>query len=118
MAAAGHSVVLPCRAPGNMSVLVVQWCKRDLEGYVLCYRDGHLDPDEQDASYKGRADLRNRHLPSGDLSLQLMNVTAADSGTYECVAYLRGGERTKRDSDVFSVVKLEVTPSGECVAQS
>lgn len=111
----GQQVILPCNAPGNMVVLAMQWSRRDLTEYVLHYRDDQLDPDDQDPSYTGRVNLTNTHMQNGDFSMILMNMTTADIGTYECIAFQR---RPGMDSEILSIVNLNVSQSGEFVLMS
>ncbi|XP_039874131.1 uncharacterized protein LOC120725353 [Simochromis diagramma] len=106
----GQQVILPCNAPGNMVVLAMQWSRRDLKEYVLHYRDDQLDPDDQDPSYTGRVNLTNTHMQNGDFSMILMNMTTADIGTYECIAFQR---RPGMDSEILSIVNLNVSQSDE-----
>lgn len=98
-----------------MVVLAMQWSRRDLTEYVLHYRDDQLDPDDQDPSYTGRVNLTNTHMQNGDFSMILMNMTTADIGTYECIAFQR---RPGMDSEILSIVNLNVSQSGEFVLMS
>ncbi|XP_025760966.1 programmed cell death 1 ligand 1-like [Oreochromis niloticus] len=87
-AESGHNVILTCRAPNNN--IVVKWSRADLESeYVLLYRDDLSVPDDQHPSYKDRADLQDRQMKDGDVSLILNNVTINDTGTYECHIFVR-----------------------------
>ncbi|XP_039877560.1 uncharacterized protein LOC120727391 [Simochromis diagramma] len=80
-AESGQDVTLTCRAPNN-KIGAVKWSRADLgEEYVLLYRDGHFDPDDQHPSFKNRVDLQ---MKDGDVSLILKDVTIKDAGTYEC----------------------------------
>ncbi|XP_006793557.1 uncharacterized protein LOC102781663 [Neolamprologus brichardi] len=106
----GQQVILPCNAPGNMVVPAMQWSRRDLKEYVLHYRDDQLDPDEQDPSYTGRVNLTNTHMQNGDLSMILMNMTTADIGTYECIAFQK---RPEMGYEVLSIINLNVSQSDE-----
>ncbi|CAI5684633.1 unnamed protein product [Oreochromis niloticus] len=110
MSSLGQQVILPCKAPGNMVVLAMQWSRRGLEEYVLHYRDDQLDPEGQDPSYMGRVNLTNTHMQNGNLSMILMNMTTADIGTYECIAFQR---RSGMDYEVLSIINLNVSQSDE-----
>uniref|UniRef100_A0A8C9YTG2 Matrix remodeling-associated protein 8-like n=1 Tax=Sander lucioperca TaxID=283035 RepID=A0A8C9YTG2_SANLU len=81
----GDDVILPCQAAGS-SIRAVKWTKRDLKptDNVLLYRDGHLETDDQNPSFKDRVELVDRDLEDGDVSLKLMNVNRHDAGIYEC----------------------------------
>ncbi|XP_042071855.1 coxsackievirus and adenovirus receptor homolog [Haplochromis burtoni] len=79
------NVTLPCRAPNNNVIIIVEWSRADLgEEYVLLFRDKRLNPDEQHPSFKNRVDLQDRQMKDGDVSLILKDVTVNDTGTYEC----------------------------------
>ncbi|XP_049917546.1 uncharacterized protein LOC126400688 [Epinephelus moara] len=108
----GDDVTLRCEA-GDVSILVVEWTRPDLESqYVLLYRDGRSDPTKQHPSFTGRVELVDRELKGGDVSLTLKNVTSRDSGTYECRVVAGGSRHRKRaniDGDPITVIYLEVT---------
>lgn len=106
MSSLGQQVILPCNAPENMEVLAMQWSRRGLEEYVLHYRDDQLDPEGQDPSYMGRVNLTNTHMQNGNLSMILMNMTTADIGTYECIAF-------QRRPVVLSIINLNASQSDE-----
>ncbi|XP_039908005.1 programmed cell death 1 ligand 1-like [Simochromis diagramma] len=115
----GHNVTLPCQAPDkDIPILVVEWSRADLEDeYVLTYRDGQFDPDEQHPSFKNRVDLQDRWMKDGDVSLIVTNVTAVDAGTYECRVVQRRTNRRKRahlKTDPISTITLSVVdPPGQ-----
>ncbi|CAI5660387.1 unnamed protein product [Oreochromis niloticus] len=106
----GQNVTLPCQAPNN-NITVVKWSRADLkeEEYVLLYRDGHIDPENQHLSFKNRVDLQDRQMKNGNVSLILKNVTTADNGTYEC--------HVQKDGDslkLISIIYLSVVdPPGQ-----
>uniref|UniRef100_A0A668UKK1 Ig-like domain-containing protein n=1 Tax=Oreochromis aureus TaxID=47969 RepID=A0A668UKK1_OREAU len=110
MSSLGQQVILPCNAPENMEVLAMQWSRCGLEEYVLHYRDDQLDPDGQDPSYMGRVNLTNTHMQNGNLSMILMNMTTADIGTYECIAFQRTSGMGRV---VLSIINLNASQSGE-----
>lgn len=115
MSSLGQQVILPCNAPENMEVLAMQWSRCGLEEYVLHYRDDQFDPDGQDPSYMGRVNLTNTHMQNGNLSMILMNMTTADIGTYECIAFQR---RSGMGRVVLSIINLNASQSGEFVFMS
>uniref|UniRef100_A0A668VQ54 Ig-like domain-containing protein n=1 Tax=Oreochromis aureus TaxID=47969 RepID=A0A668VQ54_OREAU len=91
------NVTLPCRAPNNNIIIVIEWSRADLgEKYVLLFRDKQLNPDQQHPSFKNRVDLRDRQMKDGDASLILKDVTTNDTGTYECRVVQGGAKRRKR----------------------
>ncbi|XP_049917537.1 butyrophilin-like protein 3 [Epinephelus moara] len=110
----GDDVTLRCEA-GNVSILVVEWTRPDLESqYVFFYRDGLSDPTKQHPSFKGRVELVDRELKDGDVSLTLKNVTSSDAGRYECRVVADGSRHSKRailKTDPIRVIYLEVTGS-------
>ncbi|CAI5660587.1 unnamed protein product [Oreochromis niloticus] len=119
---AGENITLPCQAPKNNNIIVVEWTKADLKDeYVLMYRDGHFDSINQHSSFKNRVDLQDRQMKDGDVSLILKNVTINDAGTYECRVIMKGTNRWKRsnlDTDPINKIKLNVKPPGQTGGQS
>ncbi|XP_072230557.1 V-set and immunoglobulin domain-containing protein 1-like [Leuresthes tenuis] len=104
-AVAGQDVTLTYRVPNNKNIMVVQWSRTDLgEEYVLFYRDGQFDPDNQHPSFKDRVDLQ---MKDGNVSLILKNVMTNDTGTYECRVAHKGEKGLK----TFSII-LSVSPAG------
>ncbi|XP_039887086.1 programmed cell death 1 ligand 1-like isoform X2 [Simochromis diagramma] len=112
----GPDVTLPCRAPNN-NIIAVKWSRADLgDEYVLLYRDGRFEPDDQHPSFKNRVDLQDRQMKDGNVSLILKNMTTADNGTYECHVFMRGANRRKRGllkTDSITTITLRVVPPGQ-----
>ncbi|KAL4008414.1 hypothetical protein ACER0C_002266 [Sarotherodon galilaeus] len=79
----GKNVTLTCRATNN-KIVALKWSKDDQKQYVLYYRGGKFDHDDQHPSFTNRVALQDRQLKDGDVSLILKNVTINDTGTYEC----------------------------------
>ncbi|XP_019212419.1 coxsackievirus and adenovirus receptor isoform X2 [Oreochromis niloticus] len=116
-AESGQNVTLTCRAPNNSSsISVVEWSRADLgEEYVLLYRDGRFDTDDQHTSFKNRVDLQDRQMKDGDVSLILKDVTTNDVGSYEC-RVKTGNNRRKRanlSGEPISIIYLSVDPPGQ-----
>ncbi|XP_039463017.1 uncharacterized protein LOC120436307 isoform X2 [Oreochromis aureus] len=114
---AGQNVILTCRAP-NYNIIVADWSRADLGSeYVLLYRDGRFDPENQHLSFNGRVDLQDRQMKDGDVSLILKDVTINDTGTYECRVANRRTNRGKRavlKSNPISIIYLSVVdPPGQ-----
>ncbi|XP_039896831.1 uncharacterized protein LOC120739199 [Simochromis diagramma] len=111
------NVTLPCRAPNNNIIIVIEWSRADLgKKYVLLFRDKQLNPDQQHPSFKNRVDLQDRQMKDGDVSLILKDVTINDTGTYECRVVQRGAKRRKRgvlDDKPVSIIYLRVGPPGQ-----
>ncbi|XP_076741762.1 coxsackievirus and adenovirus receptor isoform X2 [Maylandia zebra] len=109
-AESGQNVTLPCRATNN-NILAVEWSRANLgDEYVLLYRDGRCEPDDQHPSFKNRVDLQDRQMKDGDVSLILENVTINDTGTYEC-RVKTGNNRRKRTNlsgEPISIINLSV----------
>uniref|UniRef100_A0AAZ1XI02 Ig-like domain-containing protein n=1 Tax=Oreochromis aureus TaxID=47969 RepID=A0AAZ1XI02_OREAU len=114
---AGQNITLPCRAP-NYNIIVADWSRADLGSeYVLLYRDGHFDPENQHLSFKGRVDLQDRQMKDGDVSLILRDVTINDTGTYECRVITRGTNRGKRavlKNNPIRIIHLSVLTPHTC----
>lgn len=51
---------------------------------VYSYRQGKHDFDEQEEKYRYRTYLNDKHLHTGNITLNITNVTMADSGQYWC----------------------------------
>ncbi|XP_030580088.1 programmed cell death 1 ligand 1-like [Archocentrus centrarchus] len=103
----GQNVTLTCRTPNN--IIGVKWSRADLgEEYVLFYRNGWLDPDNQHPSFKNRVDLQDRQMKDGNVSVILKNVTINDEGTYECGVFEIGANQRK----LLSIIYLRVAPPG------
>ncbi|XP_005462110.1 selection and upkeep of intraepithelial T-cells protein 7 [Oreochromis niloticus] len=108
-AQSGQNLTLPCQAENN-NINTVQWSRADLgTKYVLLFRDGHLDPDDQHPSFKNRVDLQYKKIKEGDVSLILKNVIINDTGTYECYTFQSGGNQEKPISSIY----LRVDPPGQ-----
>ncbi|XP_005755408.1 programmed cell death 1 ligand 1-like, partial [Pundamilia nyererei] len=109
-AESGQNVTLPCRALNNNKILTVEWHRPDLQPkYVLLFRDGNIDPDNQHPSFKNRVDLQDRKMKDGNVSLILKNVTINDAGTYECQVFL---EETHSLQSITNIT-LSVDPPGQ-----
>ncbi|XP_030580144.1 hemicentin-2-like [Archocentrus centrarchus] len=114
-AESGQNVTLPCRAPNNNIIDVIEWIRPDLQPeYVLVYRDERFDPDNQHPSFKNRVDLRYRQMKDGDVSLNVNHVTINDTGTYECHVFMIGTnhKNTKPISSIYLRVVDPPDPPG------
>lgn len=116
----GHNVILPCRAPEDVTVDALEWTRSDLEPeeYIFLMRDGIPDTTNQHPSFKNRVELMDSELKNGNLHLIIKNVTSSDTGRYEC--RLKDGEarilkRAAIKNEPVSIIELKVTDSGEYV---
>ncbi|MEQ2248844.1 hypothetical protein ILYODFUR_023203 [Ilyodon furcidens] len=100
----GQNIILPCRA-SDTTIIAVEWRRAGLKQYVLRYRDGQLDPENQDPSYTDRVDLQDTQTKNGDVSLVLKNVRTDDTGTYECTRRVDG-----REEEHVCSITLDVSP--------
>ncbi|XP_063324957.1 CXADR-like membrane protein [Pelmatolapia mariae] len=108
----GQNATLTCRDPNNSSSITgVEWSRADLgDEYVLLYRDGRFDLENQHPSYKNRVDLQDRQMKDGDVSLILKDVTTNDAGAYECRVKTGTNirKRANLDGDPISIITLSV----------
>ncbi|XP_026224894.1 butyrophilin subfamily 1 member A1-like [Anabas testudineus] len=113
----GQNITLPCSASINMTPIAVEWTRPDLTPDVVFFYLGKSSNErQQHQSFNGRVDLVDRLMKDGNLSLVLMNVTANDSGTYECRVKEKVERRRIRsviESPPINTIRLTVTPSGE-----
>ncbi|KAL4008316.1 hypothetical protein ACER0C_002168 [Sarotherodon galilaeus] len=117
------NVTLPCRAPNNNNIVVLEWSRADLgEKYVLLFRDELFDPENQHPSFRNRVELLDREMKGGDVSLILKNVMINDTAAYECRVVQGGTKRRKRavlkNVDPISIVTLKVDPPGQTGGQT
>ncbi|XP_063325885.1 tyrosine-protein kinase-like otk isoform X2 [Pelmatolapia mariae] len=110
-AESGQDVTLTSRAP-NRNITAVKWSRADLgDEYVLLYRDGQFETDNQHPSFKNRVDLQDRQMKDGDVSLILKNVTINDTGTYECRVAQNSEEDMEHVSHISLIVGDESIPA-------
>lgn len=74
------------------------------------YRDEHFDAEDQHPSFISRVDLQDGQMKDGDVSLRLMNVMIADSGTYVCHVFMGDPEHSERTAEYISIINLSVFP--------
>ncbi|XP_032438875.1 uncharacterized protein LOC116732638 [Xiphophorus hellerii] len=117
----GQAVTLPCRAPNMVDpIKYLEWSRPDQKmSYIILYRDQHFYPDFQDRAFRKRADLLDKEMKEGQVSLVLRNTSAADNGVYECrvvQAVQVMGNRKKRSvliAEPNMVIKLRVSPQNQ-----
>lgn len=85
----GHTATLPCwlNPPQSAKALEVLWYRsHNVDLFVMHYNNKHVS---SPSSYEGRVsfgskDVTSGGLASGNVSLELVNVTLHDSGMYTC----------------------------------
>ena len=96
-----ESVQLPFKTTAGLSEDVrVEWTDRD-DRKVHVYENGSKG---QDQVYRGRTEMNEDLLRTGDLSLTLKHLTRRDEGYYTCRVYNKDGDLL-RETKVFLRVK-------------
>ncbi|KAL4008822.1 hypothetical protein ACER0C_002674 [Sarotherodon galilaeus] len=80
-----ESVQLPCKTTGNLPKDVVVVWRGSEDRKVHVYENGSDQLEEQDQDYRGRTEMNEDLLRTGDLSLTLKQPTERDSGVYKCM---------------------------------
>ncbi|XP_075869767.1 uncharacterized protein LOC142880035 isoform X3 [Nelusetta ayraudi] len=109
----GQSTTLPCwlHPPQSAEALEVQWYRSDQDNsHIMVYMERIIVYAGQNTPYEGRVsfgtkDAASGGLASGDVSLQLVNVTVEDAADYTC--FVRGDQ----DFDI-AVITLAVSKTG------
>ncbi|KAK5618414.1 hypothetical protein CRENBAI_018640 [Crenichthys baileyi] len=110
----GHTVTLPCWLSSSQSAedLEIRWYRGSdqFDAPILLYKTKAFDHTSQKASYAGRVSFGLKEgtsggLKTGDVSLNLENVTVEDIGNYTCFV------SSFEDYD-SAVISLRVTETG------
>ncbi|MED6288043.1 hypothetical protein CHARACLAT_022489 [Characodon lateralis] len=110
----GHTVTLPCWLSSSQSAedLEIRWYRGSdqFDTPILLYKTKAFDHTSQKASYAGRVSFGLKEgtsggLKTGDVSLNLENVTVEDIGDYTCFV------SSFEDYD-SAVISLRVTETG------
>uniref|UniRef100_A0A3Q2VKU4 Ig-like domain-containing protein n=2 Tax=Haplochromini TaxID=319058 RepID=A0A3Q2VKU4_HAPBU len=85
-----ESVQLPCKTTLELPEgAKVEWM--DTYRKVHVYENGSNKPDKQDQDYRGRTEMNEDLLKTGDFSLTLKYPTDRDTKIYTCAVYSREG---------------------------
>ncbi|XP_032055927.1 HERV-H LTR-associating protein 2 [Aythya fuligula] len=87
-------VILPCPFPPGDDE-VIYWKKEENDVHSYYYRRDHLE--SQHLNYRNRTQVFNEHIPHGNASLKLRNLTLTDKGLYLCYV---GTQQTKTEVEV------------------
>lgn len=88
---------------------MLRWKKQDEQRYVLFIRENRIFENLQDPSYKGRVELKDPEMKTGELSVTLKSVTVNDNGIYECSA----AYNNQQEPQLLNSITLTVDPPGE-----
>ncbi|XP_034078653.1 V-set domain containing T-cell activation inhibitor 1-like isoform X2 [Gymnodraco acuticeps] len=101
---AGGVVILPCSFPLNDVFRTLEWSKTDLKKVIVfLFRDNREDLVEQSPLYVSRTNLSVEDLKSGNASLRISNIQAADAGTYQCMRMWKKGQENITEVELFVV---------------
>ncbi|CAI5657425.1 unnamed protein product [Oreochromis niloticus] len=113
------SVVLPFKTTADLPENVtVEWTLTEPKQMkVHMYESGNNQPDKQDQDYRGRTEMDEDPLRTGDFSLTLKDLHLTDSGVYTCTVYNKDGHKLLQKSVILSVrvnkVEAVEVPEGE-----
>ncbi|XP_044039810.1 hemicentin-1-like isoform X2 [Siniperca chuatsi] len=86
-----ESVLLPCKTTVRLPKdVTVEWTDGDYRTVHVYQKDSDRS-EEQDQVYRGRTEMKEDLLRTGDLSLTLKSPTDTVRNTYTCTAYSREG---------------------------
>ncbi|XP_019210670.1 muscle M-line assembly protein unc-89 isoform X2 [Oreochromis niloticus] len=88
-----RSVLLPFQTTADLHQRVtVEWTHSDSKHTKVCmFQKSQSQPDKQHQGYRGRAEMDEDPLRTGDLSLTLKDLRLTDSGVYTCTVYNKDG---------------------------
>lgn len=112
----GHTVTLPCwlTPSQNAEGLEVRWYLGDqFDAPIMLYKAKTLEVASKEPSYVGRVafglkDATSGGLKTGDVSLELLNVTVKDAGDYNC--YVSSDQHYDEGSVTLTVTETGATP--------
>ncbi|XP_019212068.1 muscle M-line assembly protein unc-89 isoform X3 [Oreochromis niloticus] len=88
-----RSVLLPFQTTADLRQGVrVEWTRSDSKHTKVCvFQKSQSQADKQHQGYRGRAEMDEDALRTGDLSLTLKDLRLTDSGVYTCTVYNKDG---------------------------
>ncbi|XP_039874897.1 uncharacterized protein LOC120725887 isoform X2 [Simochromis diagramma] len=89
--------------PDLLQDVTVEWKHLDSNKMVHVYASGKYQPDKQDQDYRGRTEMKEDPLRTGDVSLTLKDPHFTDSGVYTCTVYNKDGKKLLEDSAILRV---------------
>ncbi len=87
-----ESVQLPCKTTVHLPEGSKMEWKDSFNETVHVYENGSDQPEEQYESYRGRTEMNEDLLRTGDFSLTLNNPTNFDTQIFNCIVYDREGK--------------------------
>lgn len=121
----GGVAILPCRVI-TQHIVAIEWTRPDLEDgyYVLVYRNRRIESEGQHPFYKHRVELMNKSgsATGWDVSMILTNVTAEDSGLYECHVVVSHvvvshNKKSSFETEPIAIINLIVSHKKDTFAQ-
>ncbi|XP_039465732.1 uncharacterized protein LOC120439096 [Oreochromis aureus] len=99
------SVVLPFKTTADLPENVtVEWTLTEPKHMkVHVYESGNNQPVKQDQGYRGRTEMDEDPLRTGNFSLTLKDLHLTDSGVYTCTVYNKDGHKLLQKSVILSV---------------
>ncbi|CAI5657263.1 unnamed protein product [Oreochromis niloticus] len=103
-------VMLPFKTTADLLEDVrVEWRRSDLKDVkVLVYENSQNKHEEQHQDYKGRTEINEELLRTGDLTLTLNFDQLTDSGVYTCTVYKKDGAILKQKVVILSIRDYQV----------
>ncbi|XP_039464988.1 uncharacterized protein LOC120438630 [Oreochromis aureus] len=105
-------VLLPFKTTADLlEDIRVEWRRSDLEDVkVLVYENSQNKHEDQHQDYKGRTEMKEELLITGDLSVTLNYPRLTDSRVYTCTVYKKDGAILKQKVVILSIrgYKVEI----------
>ncbi|XP_039465035.1 fibroblast growth factor receptor 3-like [Oreochromis aureus] len=99
------SVLLPFKTTPDLSEdVTVEWTLTQPKLMTVhVYESGNNQPHKQDQGYRGRTEMKEDPLRTGDFSLTLKDFYLTDSGFYTCTVYNKDGNVLLQKSVTLAV---------------